>query len=250
LPVSRLAPKEKVKVYESDWNTFARYFFTQFKQGDHISLIGSTGCGKTTLAFYGILPIREYVCICATKPRDPALVRLLSEGYVKIDEWPPPRAWDKRVLLWPNARTITSTANQSLVFSKAIADIYETGAWCVYIDELHYMIDTLRMDRLLSMIWQQGRSMDISLIASMQRPAKVPLLAYSQATHLFFWRCSDETDLKRIGGIGWSNSKVIRDIVSRLYGPVGSAPKDKCCQFLYVNTRTGHLIVSRLDMGR
>ena len=110
------------------------------------------------------------------------------------------------------------------------------------------MIDTLKMERLLSLLWQQGRSIDISLVASMQRPSKVPLLAYTQATHLFFWRCNDEADLKRIGGIGWQNSKVVRDIVSRLYGPPGSAPRNKCCQFLYVNARSGDLIVSRLEV--
>lgn len=243
-----LGKKEAVKVYETSWDGFARYFSRVFKQGDHVSLIGSTGCGKTTLAFYGILPIRDHVVVLATKPKDKQLSGLLRNGYTKIKEWPPPYGWLHRLLLWPNASRVTDTTTQGYVFSNALSTIYETGAWCIYVDELHYMIDTLKMERLLSMIWQQGRSMDISLIASMQRPAKVPLLAYSQATHLFFWRCNDEADLKRIGGIGWQNSKVVRDIVARLYGPPGSAPRNKCSQFLYVNARSGDLIVSRLEI--
>lgn len=245
---SKLGRNKAVKVYETGWDGFADYFSRVFQQGDHISLIGSTGCGKTTLAFYGILPIREHVAVFATKPKDKQLSGLLKNGYVKIKNWPPEYPWQNRVLLWPNASRVTDTANQAVVFSHALSNIYETGAWCVYIDELHYVIDTLKMERLLSMIWQQGRSIDISLIASMQRPAKVPLLAYTQATHLFFWRCNDEADLKRIGGIGWQNSKVVREIVSRLYGPPGSAPRNKVCQFLYVNARSGDLIVSRLEM--
>jgi hypothetical protein len=90
--------------------------------------------------------------------------------------------------------------------------------------------------------------MDISLVCSMQRPAKVPLLAYSQATHLFFWRCNDEADLKRIGGIGGQDSRIIREVVSQLYGPKGSAPAGKSNQFLYVNAKNGDKIVSRLEV--
>lgn len=243
-----LSKKAPTKVYEVGWDGFLKYFSNVFKQGDHVSLIGSTGCGKTTLAFYGILPIRDYVCVMATKPRDKQLTGLQDYGYVKIKSWPPDYAWNRRVLLWPNSKRIEDTATQALTFSSTLSQIYETGAWAIYIDELHYMIDTLKMERLLSMIWQQGRSMDISLVASMQRPAKVPLLAYTQATHLFFWRSNDENDLKRIGGIGWQNSKIVREIVANLYGPVGAAPKGKSNQFLYVNSRTGHLIISRLDL--
>ena len=243
-----LDSKQAVKVYETDWRGFNKYFTRMFRQGDHVSLIGSTGCGKTTLAFSGILPVRDHVAVLATKPKDKALTGLLKNGYVKIKSWPPEYAWEKHILLWPNASRVTDTANQAVIFSNALSQIYETGAWCIYIDELHYMIDTLKMERLLSLLWQQGRSIDISLVASMQRPSKVPLLAYTQATHLFFWRCNDEADLKRIGGIGWQNSKVVRDIVSRLYGPPGSAPRNKCCQFLYVNARSGDLIVSRLEV--
>jgi hypothetical protein len=242
-----ISRKQPVRIQNVPWRGFYEYFSRAFRQGDHVSLIGSTGCGKTTLAFYGLLPIREYVAVLATKPKDRQLSSLIgNEGYVKIRKWPP-ELWDHRVLLWPNATHVTDTINQAVVFSNCLTTIYETGAWCVYIDELHYMIDTLKMERLLSMLWQQGRSIDISLVASMQRPAKVPLLAYTQATHLFFWRCNDEADLKRIGGIGWQDSRVVREVVANLYGPPGSAPPNKCCQFLYVNARSGELIVSRLD---
>jgi hypothetical protein len=245
---TRLGKKEPVKVYDVGWAGFRNYFTKNFRQGDHVSLIGSTGCGKTTLAFSGILPIRNHVAVLATKPKDKQLTKLQTEGYVRIKQWPPEYPWQNRVLLWPNAQQVTSAVNQQVVFANALSQIYETGAWCVYVDELHYMIDTLKMKNLLSLIWQQGRSIDISLVASMQRPSMVPLLAYTQATHLFFWRCNDENDLKRIGGIGWQNSKIVKEIVSRLYGPPGAAPRNKCCQFLYCNARSGALITSRLEV--
>ena len=57
---------------------------------------------------------------------------------------------------------------------------------------------------------------------------------YDQSSHLFFWRDNDETNLKRIGGIGWLQSKPIRETVA------GLDPY----QFLYIQTRTGDMFRS------
>jgi hypothetical protein len=62
-------------------------------------------------------------------------------------------------------------------------------------------------------------------------------MAYDQATHLFFFRFQDENDLKRIGGIGWLDSRVIRETVSRL----------QRYDFLYINTVTGRKVISRYE---
>jgi len=243
--------KNSTQVYEADWSVFRKYLIDHYKQNEHVSLIGSTGCGKTTLALKGILPLRSYVCVLATKPRDPQLSSLLKDGYDKLKEWPPKHPlWETKHLLWPPSKKMVQKVDQRVIFSMALQDIYETGSYCVYIDELHYMIRELRLEPELNMLWQQGRSLNISLVTSMQRPSHVPLLAYTQATHLFFWRVNDENDLKRIGGIGWQDSKVIRNVVAQLYGPVHTAPKGKSNQFLYINTRSGDLIISRLELEK
>jgi hypothetical protein len=63
-------------------------------------------------------------------------------------------------------------------------------------------------------------------------------MLYDQATHLFFWRDNDETNLKRIGGLGAIDSTLIRHTVGRL--PRHSA--------LYLNTRTGRMAVTRVEI--
>ena len=60
---------------------------------------------------------------------------------------------------------------------------------------------------------------------------------YSQATHLFFWRTTDRADLGRIGGLGGIDPTLIRMRVAKLRG-------HEC---LYVNTRTGELLVTKAD---
>ena len=76
---------------------------------------------------------------------------------------------------------------------------------------------------------QQARSSDIAFVMGAQRPSRIPVEVYDQATHLFFWRDNDELNLKRIGGVGYLASQPIRLFVANL---------DQF-QVLYINTRKG-----------
>ena len=63
-----------------------------------------------------------------------------------------------------------------------------------------------------------------------QRPAGNRLVEiFDQADHLLFFRDNDESNLKRIGGVGWLSSDLIRAHVANL----------EPYQFLYTNTRNG-----------
>jgi hypothetical protein len=230
------------------WAEFQRLF--KWRQGEHVSLIGATGCGKTTLAHH-LLPMRKYVVVLATKPKDSSMNELIREGgFRKSKFWPAgPTDIVQKVVLWPSINKRSQKLNQKLVFAEALNDIYEQGAWCVYADELHYLTSTLGLQSVFTDLWQQGRSMGISLIASMQRPSHVPLLAYTQATHVFFWRANDTRDLKTIGGIGSIDSKVIQNVVARLPGKATSGfNASEAYAFLYVNVNSGRLVVSRVDL--
>ena len=86
------------------WDEFLKSF--RWKQGEHVTLLGPTGQGKTTLAL-AILPRREYVIVFGTKAKDKTLDRLIKEdGYEKCTEYPPP-TWAKKVVLWPSTKTAT-----------------------------------------------------------------------------------------------------------------------------------------------
>jgi energy-coupling factor transporter ATP-binding protein EcfA2 len=239
--------KDTVEVVS--WNEFQTLF--KWRQGEHVSLIGSTGCGKTTLAHH-LLPQRSYVVVLATKPRDSSMNALLRDGYHKSRDWPPPPIdIAPKIVLWPKCDTPGFEANQKAVFTDALNGVYRQGGWTVYADELYYLTNDLRITRPVNRLWQQGRSIGISLVASMQRPSHVPLNAYTQATHIFFWRANDTRDLKTIGGIGSVDSRVIQSIVGRLPGTANSGfPKDQAYAFLYVNVNSGRLIVSRVDLER
>ena len=58
---------------------------------------------------------------------------------------------------------------------------------------------------------------------------------FDQADHILFFRDNDEANLRRIGGVGWLSSDLIRGHVANL----------EQFQFLYVNTRSGWMYRSR-----
>src|SRR5690349_6421632 len=65
------------------WDDFYGYFGANWRQGEHVGLIGPTGSGKTTLAMW-LLPLRKYVVVLGTKPRDKTLDELAARGYYKM----------------------------------------------------------------------------------------------------------------------------------------------------------------------
>jgi energy-coupling factor transporter ATP-binding protein EcfA2 len=207
------------------WEQFSAQF--QWLQGEHAALIGPTGAGKTTLSLL-LIQIRQYVTVFATKPQDPVLRALLKQNYKLMSEWKSydPDLIPKR-LLWPEATKLYAAKNQQRVFKDAFNNIYPQGGWCVYLDELWYVIHHLKLELELRTFLLQGRSMDISLLCCTQRPSRVPLEIYDQSTHLFFWRDNDEVNLRRISGLAGVSSSDIQAIVAQL-------PRYQC---LYINTR-------------
>lgn len=203
-----------------------------------MSLIGPTGCGKSTMAL-ALLPRRAYVTVIANKPKDRTLDKLVGKGggYKKITRWPPPRNAD-RVVLWPKFAGKRDADNQRVQFERALGDMFGDGSWCVYADEVRYLTEVLNLREDLELYWMQGRAIGLSLVACAQRPAWVPRSMYSQATHLFLWRTNDEQDLRALGGLGFADSARIRTLVSELQGH----------DALYVNTRTGALSKTRVNL--
>lgn len=217
------------------WDQFAPRF--DWRQGEHVGLIGPTGSGKTNAAFW-LLPMRRFVTILATKPRDSSLEKFgKRNGYKKIERWEKlSHTKYPRRILWPNARALDAQAVQQKAFAEALGIIYRQGGWCVYMDELWFIGQVLNLTRTVKIYLQQARSMGISLVVSSQRPAWIPVEVFDQSTHLFFYRDNDERNLSRIAGIGYLNANTIRTVVASL-------PE---YHVLYVNTRTGTMMITKM----
>lgn len=210
-----------------------------WRQGEHVSVIGATGSGKTVLQ-NALLGRRQYVLVVATKPTgvpDPSIRALKAEGYVVAVEVPQAAVLTPRVLLWPKFRTVDDQPAQRQAIHTALNVAFTQGGWCVAVDEVAYLCRELRLTKQILNIWQQGRSANLSLVAATQRPAFVPRDLYGAATHLFFGRMGDSYDRSRVQGMGGADSRVVQHAITGL----------ERFQFLYVNTITGDMLVTRVD---
>lgn len=220
------------------WPAFLGGLRSEWRQGEHVAIVGPTGRGKTTLAL-AILPVRDWVTIVATKPKDRTLAGLRRSGWRIIRAWPPP-VGVRRVILWPAWRGPRDTARQADAIATALDTMYESGGWAILLDDLQYLMDELRLGSRVTTLLHMARSLNLSVVASTQRPRWVPVSVWNQSTHLFIFGTKDAEDLKRLGGLGGLDARVIRDAVANL---------DRH-QVLYVNTRTGYLAITQTERGR
>ena len=212
-----------------------------WRQGEHVLAIGPTGCGKSTLLL-GLSTVRSFVVIGATKPKDSTLSRLIRrEGFKRTTKWPPASTSNgpvtPRVIFWPRISRITDIAHQQAEFYRFLCEVYVQGGWCVVLDELRYICGRLRLADPVEVLWQQGRSLNVSLMAAAQRPAWIPLAAYDQSSHLFLWRETDVRNINRVAEIAGGSANEVRAAVPHL----------GTYECLYVNTRTGALCRTRYE---
>jgi ABC-type dipeptide/oligopeptide/nickel transport system ATPase component len=156
-----------------------------WRAGEHVALIGDTGSGKTYLEAR-LLQLRPYVLVLRTKPDDnqfPGFKRIRSVAQIDIaaDRYVLEPAYDKQY--------------RECVL--ALERVWRQGSWCVALDELFYLEDTLRIKRPIARLLTQGRSKRITVVAGMQRPALRTRFAISQATHVFCF-ATEGRDIKTL----------------------------------------------------
>lgn len=217
-----------------------------FKQGDHVTILGPTKSGKTTLAL-DVVEIRTYVLGLFTKPEDPILDDVKKRGWRythKLDiQVQDGVVQDRRIAYHPVYRSGTirqKEQRQAVALQAAFDYIFDAGKWCAFVDEGVWVTQHLGLARELQAFWYQGRTSDISLVLLAQRPAWVPRAAYSQAEHVFFFHTADREDQKRFSDLGGGvDTDAVRGLTAGL----------ERHQFLYVAPHEGTLLRSKVDLG-
>ena len=217
------------------WEQFIKAWPYQYKQDQHVTIIGPTDCGKTILA-QKLIACRGHVVGTGVKYVDDSMEGLLKQGWHRIDKWSTRPKTAQRLLLWPKADNPDEAAKlHKDRFTEMLHSIYKQGKWCIWTDELRYLTDNCGMAKVYRGMYVTARSNKISLVSSAQRPAWVPLEAYSQAQHLFVHKTGYEDDLlKMLGGKG----KALIEVVANL----------PWYHFLHVNLRTGEQEITKVNL--
>jgi hypothetical protein len=211
-----------------------------YKPGEHVTVIGSTGSGKTTLAYqvlsYTNTPELPSV-VLVMKPRDDTASKAIKRlKHRKVSAWPPiPSPWQPKkpsgYAVWPG-HTFDPDRDEAAhydIFRTVILDSYKKGNRILFIDETEGL-KSMGLEKEMRTVWRQGRSMGCGVWAATQRPSDIPLLAYSSASHLFLFRDNDKRARERFSEIGGMDGQVVAE--------ANLALKDHTCLYIHQPTRS------------
>lgn len=215
-----MAVAPKLKHYDRE--TFIKSVF-QYNGGEHGTIIGFTGSGKTTLGYQLMDRIAKPalpVVSILSKPRDETTIKAARKArYRVVRSWPAP--WSptaeknpRGYVVWPEHtfNPDVDDAEHLGVFQRVIRDSYKRGERVVYTPDLYGLFRRAKaLERDYETGWVNGRAMGLGLWVDTQKPSHIPLLAYNQATHLFLFREPDKRGRDRFNEIGGVDGNLVAD---------------------------------------
>lgn len=214
-----------------------------YRDGQHVTILGPNGWGKTHLAYqlldHAATPERPVVILCM-KPKDALVSSFAKErGYRIVRTWPPVdepfRSRPPGYVLWPKHRFDPALDNPILYqeFRKGLLHSYRKGRRIVFADEVYGLSRELGLDAELVTLWSRARSMRTGLWAASQRPAQVPLWAYSEAEHLFLAKAADKRARERYDEISGVDPGLVREVTLSL----------RKFEYLYISRSGPHMCI-------
>lgn len=143
-----------------------------WRQGEHLTLVGQTGTGKSTLAAR-LLQARKHLVVFKSKPDK---VKYPVQQMVRKAS-----AMDNQRLFSMELRP--KYEDQLREFALALDRAWRQGGWCMYLDELFYL-DRLGLRPLIERLLTQGRSKGITVASGLQRPVSVTRFAVGESRHV------------------------------------------------------------------
>lgn len=201
-----------------------------YKPGEHVTFLGTTGSGKTFLAYQLMNEVTTpelQGVVLVMKPVDTTATEWNKKlGYKIIRSWPPPPSpWEPKnklrgYTLWPGTTGDFEKDEDAQYeqFNRVIRMLYKDKKRknVIFADELYSLCAELGLEKTLIHVWTKGRSMKLGLWGATQKPTHVPLWAYNQATHLFLANEPDMRARKRFGEFGGVDPKHVEYVVSNL----------------------------------
>lgn len=152
-----------------------------WKQGQHIAIMGRTGRGKTLLA-RDLMALRGWVVVIAIKRADDTLDSFPAAGYKVIDKWPP-KYGDQHVLFWARPKNLHDMTDQRKRIATVLDDVFANGGWSVLFDDVARVANAMGFRREVSTMLNEARSSHASVVSCMTQPSSV-----TQAIPSELWR--------------------------------------------------------------
>jgi hypothetical protein len=161
------------------------------KSGEHTSIFGMTGSGKTTLAQQllrsvdrlAVFDPKALITDWGLEPYAPdALKRLQDDQPARLHVLPPEPG-----------------QNAERYWADALEAVYRAGNVFIYLDEVYLLTDEgKQIERWLRTIWTTGRAYGVSGMAASQRPVWIPRFIASESRHIFCFTLTQSDDRDRV----------------------------------------------------
>lgn len=195
-------------------------FATQWRQGEHVALIGRTGSGKTFTA-RDVLAIRQYVIVLAVKREDDTLLHFTrgEPKYKRTKKWPVDYNVNRAVItLQPES---LNDNTQTLKVYQVLNDIFKSGGWCAYLDDTGYIAAHLGLKRQITQLMNVGRSHGISVVTAATQPssvaANIPSETVRQVNHILMWKFENAPAIKTLADMIGYNWHELEQMMHELY---------------------------------
>ena len=203
--------------------------------GQHMPLIGPTGCAKTTHAVGVLDACRRYVLALDPKGEDETLIK---SGYVRVTELPrtglrglrgeDQKTWrdiqrridsggKARVIVGGGSRTDAEDVRLQQLMRDAITYARHAGGWTLFVDEFE-LLSSQRMFKLGPLIERMlitARRDKTSVLTTFQAPAWVSKHATRQARLAVIWQ-QDQDMIKNIARGMSRNWREVAAVVDEL----------------------------------
>lgn len=214
------------------------WFTATWEQGQHVTAIGTTGSGKTTLIkmLIGVMP---WVTVVGVKARDDTMDEFIRAGYTRIRKWASADI-DDYLVFWPSLKSLDDLNAHKRPYLDCLNGIYRSGGWCVFLDEVSFLSDMLGLEKPLKMLLNQGRSSGVTVVAATQRAAFIPLAFYDQASHLILWKDPDRRNRQRVAELTGDAMPVVMRELAQLSKR----------EVIYINKDTGYRVRFTVEVNR
>lgn len=234
---------------------FITQFGSSFHSGQHVTFLGPTQRGKTTMALQLLSrctsPERQGY-ILAGKPtgRDPTMEAAPKELNMRqVSSWPPERQYgDKKkngFVLHPLGKPTDDAdaedAKLEANFRKALKSLYASRKpVVVMVDETAHVYDYLKIKKPYEASLMRGAP-TVSMWSLIQRGRNISYHAYNAPEHIFIFFDPDASNRERYGEIGGVDGRWIQDLVANLKTETIEPRGNTVSQALYIR-RSGSQI--------